>query len=162
MADGITTFQGDIERFCGVLDLKVETARKKIALDLFGEVKERTPVDTGRARANWDITAGAPSQKIDEHPEAKSNYKTVKGVRTYVGGGTSVPDPGTPELGEIDPNADIFIINNLPYIEPLEHGHSQQAPTGMVEPAMTAVAGRLQRSIGIGPEDEGPSRVHGA
>jgi len=41
---------------------------------------------------------------------------------------------GNREIGRLKEGSEesIFIVNNLVYIIPLEHGHSQQAPAGMV------------------------------
>jgi hypothetical protein len=130
---GTTEFQGDIEKLCGKLDINIETARKKIAFDLHAGVVKRSPVDTGRFRANWDLTAGAPSQMIDEMPDLKK--------------GDAISPPTMPEV-QAKEGESYFIINNLPYAEPLEHGHSNQAPAGMVEPTMIEVAAQIATIVG--------------
>lgn len=108
---------------------KKELLMRKIALDLWGDITLRTPVDTGRARANWFLTVGAPSNERDLHEGAKTG---------------EVAAPPTPSLNEITGNESIFIINNLVYIEALEEGHSKQAPIGMVRLALQAEAALLQ------------------
>jgi hypothetical protein len=77
----------------------------------------RTPVDTGRARGNWTATVG--------HRSAGS----TDGVDPI--GGSTVANAQAVANGW-DGNGSIFLTNNLPYIERLEHGHSGQAPSGMV------------------------------
>lgn len=84
---------------------------RKIALDLHTAITERTPVDTGRLRASFQITTGAPAH-------------TAPPPGTY-----SKADATTPE---IDGTAPVFITSALPYAEAIESGHSKQAPAGMV------------------------------
>jgi hypothetical protein len=51
----------------------------------------------------------------------------------------------------------IWIYNNLPYIERLEFGHSQQAPLGMVRISIaeieTELYGALSQIEGINPNE---------
>lgn len=55
------------------------------------------------------------------------------------------PGPGTygpptpPDFSAIDGSQQIFILNNVEYIEALEEGHSQQAPAGMVRISIAEV-----------------------
>lgn len=96
---------------------KAAVAAQKIAGEVFRRVILRTPVDTGRARGNWQVTIGAPSDlTLDGTDGGRSAVlraiETVRGWR----------------LG----SAAIYLTNNLPYIERLENGWSKQAPTGMV------------------------------
>ena len=74
-----------------------------------------TPVDTGRARANWLVSLGTPRTETVE-----------------VGGR---PDPGRVVAPRV-PQQAIFIANNLPYIRRLNEGSSTQAPASFVEMAV--------------------------
>jgi len=85
-----------------------EAVVTKTVIDLFRRIVERTPIDTGRARANWSI---------GPDPNAAVDYKDLSDVADY----EYKLDTGT-----------IWIFNNLVYIVPLEEGHSDQAPQGMV------------------------------
>lgn len=78
-------------------------------------VIEDTPVDTGRAKGNWQLTIGDPAEGVvdDTAQEAlrkvsfRSNYGSIFDVN--------------------------YLTNNLPYIERLEFGYSEEkAPDGMV------------------------------
>lgn len=80
------------------------------ALSMFGRVVTRTPVDTGRARGNWQSSINRPLETID--PSTEGYATTVAQA----------------QLGD-----SIFFINNLPYIKKLEDGSSDQAPAGMVK-----------------------------
>ena len=87
----------------------------KIALKLFSRVILQTPVDTGAARANWQVSRGEPITSITERSQTEA-LRDLPKKRNY--GGLKEPT---------------FLTNNLPYIQRLEfEGWSDQAPEGMV------------------------------
>jgi hypothetical protein len=115
-------FSADLEK--AALALGVESAREaavSIALTLIGKVTVRTPVDTGRARANWFLAEGAPRIETTESMTPE-NHGAVSLT------GRSV----------------IFITNSLPYIVPLEYGHSAQAPSGMLRIAIAETMAEIK------------------
>lgn len=132
MSDSIMAFQGKLAEFIEKVKVKKELVMKKVSQELWTGITERTPVDTGRARANWFLTTNSPSQEVKEFKGAKTG---------------EVPAPPPPDISAIDGNEDVFIINNLVYIEPLEHGHSKKAPGGMVKLAMQEVAARIDNAV---------------
>ena len=86
----------------------------------------KTPVDTGRARGNWQTTIGKPATgNVDA--EDKGGGATIAKVAGAVQGW--------------DGMGDAFLSNNLPYINRLENGYSGQAPSGMVRVTMTEFSG---------------------
>lgn len=119
----------DLTKYANGAKLKIKKVRVNYAFALYSSIVKKTPVDTGRARANWNVSVGSNDTSITE--ETKKN-----GLKH--------------EISEINPNGDesIFISNNLPYIEKLEYGgypnppksksgktvngYSKQAPNGMV------------------------------
>lgn len=96
-----------------VLD-KVDKTVRGTALIVFGEIVKNTPVDTGRARANWHIDIN----NVDVSLVEPDHMEDTSVVARYKMGDT------------------IFISNNLPYIRPLDEGHSKQAPAGFVDAAI--------------------------
>lgn len=109
-------FSDDIRRFT----TKTTEAHNKITrvatLELFSGVIKATPVDTGRARGNWQTTVGSPAKGRLER-EDKSGSEAIAEVEAK-----------TPEgAGQVT-----MLTNNLPYIDELEFGSSKQAPQGMV------------------------------
>lgn len=90
-----------------------------------------TPVDTGRARSNWITSLDAPV--LDERPAPfdRSGQLSI--------------DQAHEELADFR-GGDIFITNNVPYIMPLEHGHSAQAPDGMAQQAVAEAAAYVHRT----------------
>ncbi|MBS9781511.1 MAG: HK97 gp10 family phage protein [Gammaproteobacteria bacterium] len=105
----MSKFTAQIEAFNEKLLKKVALVRKDVAVQLFTDIIEDTPVDTGRAKGNWYASLNAPIRAIGVHDSlsavAKMNY-------------------GTDE--------DIYLTNNLPYIVRLEYGYSKKSPQGMV------------------------------
>lgn len=85
------------------------------------EVMMNTPVKTGRARSNWFMNIESSSDKITDDTTGKNAVEGATTSESIKGGDT------------------VHITNNLPYIERLNDGHSQQSPAGFVA-AATLVA----------------------
>lgn len=82
-----------------------------------------TPVDTGRARANWQASTSAPITQANDDTDKQGGAtisRNAARIRQRLGG------------------QDIFITNNVPYIEQLNQGSSAQAPANFVEQAIQA------------------------
>ena len=71
----------------------------------------------GRLRANWNASVGSP------------DLTTTTDVDP---GGSATIERAIAALAQADGTQDIFIMNSLPYAIPIEYGHSDQAPAGMV------------------------------
>ena len=104
------TFALDIEKFSKDAGLEINLVVRKISLDAYTRVTKKTPVDTGRARANWNLSVGY----IDD-----TTTQSVMQKSPMLSKNTGLDKA-------------IYITNSLPYINALEHGHSKQAPRGMV------------------------------
>lgn len=87
---------------------------RKVTFDVFRRVVLRSPVDTGRFRANWNISVGAPNYlTTNSTEESRGAAEAAKALTLPVGGV-------------------VYLSNGLPYAQRLEYGWSQQAPAGMV------------------------------
>ena len=122
--DEVIKFQVELERFASALNIGVAEAEQKLVLDGLTMLAERTPKDTGRAAASWDVSLDQPGDSVQ--PEG-SRFSTEAAV-------TAAQQHGHGLAGELtaSPYRVIWLFNNVPYIIALEHGHSQQAPNGMV------------------------------
>ena len=71
----------------------------------------------GRLRANWNVSLVSPdtstTDKVD--PDGSATIARAAAV-----------------IAQADGKQDIWIMNSLPYAIPIEYGHSNQAPAGMV------------------------------
>jgi hypothetical protein len=86
---------------------------------IYTRLLKSTPVDTGRARASWRVT------KNQTDPSWESDKDK-----------TSFTPPQMPEFGDRGDDDVYYVTNNVPYIIPLNHGHSQQAGEFFVEQAV--------------------------
>jgi hypothetical protein len=114
----MTTFALNLAKQIEAANDKVESIVKVTMIELFNRVIQKSPVDTGRFRANWNCSIGSPdlstSQAIDPSGSGAIS-KATSTVVSYTLNGQSV-----------------FLTNNLPYADRLENGWSKQAPNGMV------------------------------
>jgi len=92
-------------------------AVQKIALDLLGRVVMRTPVDSGRLRANWSVSINYRDMNIREVDDKL-------GSGTIAAGRATIASMKVPQV--------VYLQNNLPYVSAIENGHSRQAPIGML------------------------------
>lgn len=119
MADRPGTFSLQLQRFIEKAGDNVDQVVRKSALQVAQSVILKSPVDTGRFRANWNVAFGRVDSLTTPSTD-KSGAKTTDRIRIQLNGWNV-------ESG------DIFLTNSLPYAIPLEYGHSQaQAPQGMV------------------------------
>lgn len=118
------SFELDLAKFADELEVETEQVVRKVALDVHTKVSMKTPVDTGRARANWNVSAGSPDRSVTEDTSAQ-----------------------VPTLKKGDGEEAIYITNSLPYIGKLEDGSSDQAPSGMVSITMAEVEAGIKNVI---------------
>lgn len=90
---------------------------RKFGIDALSRIVMRSPVDTGRFRANWNVSFGAFDTSTTESKD-KSGGETI--------------GRGTVTVNGMQRPLVVWISNSLPYAEALESGHSKQAPLGMV------------------------------
>jgi len=110
------SFQTDLGKFAKATGLEIEVVVGKLAFDVLKSVIQKTPIKTGRAKANWNLGLGS----IDYTVTKSTTFKLV------------VPPKGSG-------NKVIYITNSLPYITNLENGDSKQARGGMVKPTMSEI-----------------------
>ena len=97
-------------------------------LELFQAIDERSPVDTGRFRGNWQVSYGAPLLS----PIAR----LAPGGSDEPGKALTLPVGGT-----------VYMSNALPYAQRLEYGWSKQAPLGMVRRTVAEFDQYVKRAL---------------
>ncbi len=95
-------------------DKKAETIMRTSALATYADLVRTTPVDTGRARQSWTVSWDFP--RIVDWGQGGA-----QGAQTLLPRGMT---------------ADIWFANGVEYIQPLNMGHSKQAPTRFIEQAI--------------------------
>lgn len=131
MQDSAARFNREVLEFGATLTPQLAVLLvKKVSLQVLTGVVLRTPVDTGRARGNWQLTLGEPAEKVIDRSDKNENPMTV--------GQEMAKAAQINKLG-----VDVFITNNVEYILYLEEGTSKQAPSGMVALTLEEVAGQF-------------------
>ena len=117
MSDNLGQFNREIDAFAKKIPGKAILLQKKVALEALRRLVSKTPVDTVRARGNWQVTIGEPATGQVERLD-------INGAETIKEGLAAIADLPAYQV--------VWISNNVDYIERLEHGHSKQAPEGML------------------------------
>ena len=126
------SFGDSLHKFAAKSVANAQMVSRKLAFEVFGRVILRTPVDTGRCRANWSVSVGS----------MKTNTTTATDPT-----GQATKAAAQSAAMSWNGKGSIFISNNLPYVAKLEYGgypnppkhgvktaggYSIQAPQGMV------------------------------
>lgn len=136
---------------------RIHTVVRQFALSLFSRVVKRSPVDTGRFRANWNVSYGAPDTSTMTRVDPTGGT-TTNAIKQAV---LSLPVGAT-----------IWLANSLPYARTLEYGEypnpakhgskkrketemtihtvggfSMQAPHGMVRVSVAEYAAAMKEAI---------------
>lgn len=119
------------ERVMAQLGEFVEGLITKITLDITANLIEDTPVDTGWARANWVPRIG---EAFNEDVGGQADPQRVASSGAIQQQAIGQIASGTYRIEQ----GDVFISNNVPYILPLNDGHSPQArPAGYIQRGIT-------------------------
>jgi hypothetical protein len=94
-----------------------DAVAKKVIIDVFSSVVEKSPVDKGTFRGNWQLGFG----EVDGNTQSPDDK-----------GGSATIAKANSELTKFDSKKITYISNSLPYAQRLENGYSNQAPQGMV------------------------------
>jgi len=125
-------FAKRIDRIAVRVEGNVERAVKDCAGAVLRSVVENTPVDTGMARSNWTPELDRAFEGLfpARVPGEKGSTAEENAAATIEAGEPVI------EAFDIAANREIHITNNAPHIQPLNDGHSKQAPAGFVQMAV--------------------------
>lgn len=118
-----------------VVDKNINDTVKWCALAIDQTVVLATPVDTGRARSNWRVSLGEPIRTVIEpySPLASGNDPSKIGENSNAAAALA---QGREVISRRKPEQEIYISNNVNYIERLNAGWSAQAEAGFVQQAI--------------------------
>lgn len=108
--------------------LKLDTVARKVTLDLFTSVVQKSPVDTGRFKANWNVGT-TPNLSFTASTNAGRGLNEAQKAIGIPAGGV------------------VYLSNGLPYARRLEYGWSGQAPAGMVRLSVREFRQFVERAI---------------
>lgn len=109
-----------VDRFRLTAMQRADKVRKAVSKQFLSAVIRDTPVDTGRLRANWTTTVGAPSSAFTEEGFV-SGFTPIDNAMMLVVDNSRFGDT-------------VFMVNNTPYAHGIEYdgvSHTK-APEGMV------------------------------
>ena len=115
-------FAADLNKLCERAGEKAALVVRRAALELQSGMIERSPVDTGRFKGNWQCQG-----------EDKSGQGALGRTATTLQGWT--------------PGQTIVLSNSLPYAKRLENGWSDQAPSGIVRLTVQAYSDAVKRAV---------------
>ena len=126
------SFTTEVGGFVSRSDARIADVIRKAELQMLSEVVLGTPVDTGRARGNWQFSEGRPAT-------GELNTFDKTGLGTMANAATEI---AAAKVG----GPDWFLSNNVPYILMLEFGHSKQAPAGFARIAAARFGQNVERA----------------
>lgn len=112
------SFSVDLTRWVEKAKGNVDKVLRETVVLASQQIVQRSPVDTGRFRANWQFSVGAPDMTTSERVDPSGSL-TIARILGQVAGIKAGPT--------------VYLTNSLPYAYRLEYeGWSDQAPNGMV------------------------------
>ena len=124
------SFASDVAKYAKLAGASVDETGRAIVLELFGSVIKDTPVDTGRARGNWQTSLGAPKGGEINRDGAGPALTEVASESAKFG------------MGKV-----IYLANGLPYILRLEYGWSKQQPGGMARRNAARIQSIVRKAV---------------
>ncbi len=131
------SFTVDLSRLVETAKGKTDLVVKKVMLETFSKVIYKSPVDTGRFRANFVIGYSSPDRTTSLDTD-KSGAGTIGRITSEITG------------AKLDGKS-IFLTNSLPYSLILENGRangkpgSYQSPQGMVKITLMEISAKYGR-----------------
>ena len=109
------SYERDLSIFAE-LEAEVKLKRDRLAFRIDTRVVQETPVDTSQARSNWIVSQNRSIDmaigNIGPSAAISNGAVAIRGSKAF---------------------CELFISNNMPYIERLNEGWSQQAPTKYID-----------------------------
>ena len=117
MTTNVIQFNAALTRATKKINGDIQKFIKQICLETFKRIIMRTPVDTGRARGNWQVEIAKPASGTVEEGMWDAVFET-----------------GAAKLAMIPPFSVVHITNNVEYCYYLEYVKpSRQHPSGFLE-----------------------------
>lgn len=119
------SFKSDIDKIIAKTTDRLKKTVEGVRIEMSERVINRTPVDTGYARGNWQASIDYPIKS------EITRFDTIAGFAPTDGDGISLR--AASKVAEKDYDKTFFLTNSVPYIRNLEYfSGSNQAPHGMV------------------------------
>lgn len=144
MARTLIDLANEMDALAARIGTVASEAAKSVALTVLTDLVQVTPADVGTAISNWQVTLDAPAEGILGAYSPSPRGHTVNGtwkhkvdpVATSHANVAPTLAYAKTVLASKRPGQVIYITNNLPYIQSLNDGSSEQAPAGFVDRAI--------------------------
>jgi hypothetical protein len=127
------SFGKDLDDFTVKSIKKASRVKRAAAIEILNGVVMKTPVDTGRARGNWQASVNTPIVRDDEANDKAGNLTVSNG--SYLIRRSKLENR-------------IYLSNNVEYVPFLNQGSSRQAGARFVEAVVQRVKNRVNREGG--------------
>lgn len=134
IAHSAAEFSRQLDQLSVYIEGDVAAVIRKACLDLYRRIVERTPVDTGRAKASWGISTTG-NNDVKEY-SGWSNNEIIRIINKNISDFDFSIEDET-----------VYIVNNTEYISHLESGSSQHAPSGMVAISLTEFSDHFRKAL---------------
>lgn len=126
------SFEQDIRKWSQEVLDSAHRTHQMMCEEMARLIIQDTPVQTGRARANWQAGLNQASEDVLEliDPSGENAVARVREV-----------------LADMKPGDSFVLVNNLPYAGELEDGSSRQAPHGMLKRNLAKWPGLLKKAF---------------
>lgn len=106
----VAQFEREIKAFAEKrLPEEVVKLQRMVSLELLTRVVDRSPVDTGRLRASWQLSINRTSRRVAPYKRAKDTAQQVI-------------DRGKAAISSLPPFSAVYLSNNIEYLEVIEFG----------------------------------------
>ena len=132
MGTNLHNFNASLETASKRIHGNMEDFHKKVILETLKRIVMRTPVETGRARGNWQVATGGPAQGT-LNVTGGSGEMAAKSLKN-----------AADKLSSVTPYSLVHLTNNVEYVYYLEYDRrSEQYPEGMTEITLSEMAAWL-------------------
>lgn len=134
------SFSTSLQRYADATKRTLTETFRGVVLELAYRIVQRSPVDTGRFRGNWQIAEGRPELERNS-PFDKQVLGSPPSTTTFA--------RWTDQMEGVRAGSIVYITNSLPYARRLEYeGWSKQAPAGMTRVTAIEYGNIIRKVIG--------------
>lgn len=132
---GLATFEKSIADWIDRADDKFSDVVSGTVIRATNAIVDLSPVDTGRFKANWQVTANAPAaQSLNDYDQLGGETKSALARQARA-------------VARSKATKVIYITNRLDYAADLEYGASNQAPAGVLGVVQARLGRYFQESV---------------
>jgi hypothetical protein len=124
-------FAAQIAEFCAKAKGNADLVVRKVALEMFSRVIQKSPVDEGRFKSSWVVA-------INSIPTDDPGTIDKSGAPSFARVNAAV--------AQLSAGTIITMCSNLSYSRRLEYGWSKQAPSGVVRITVVEFSGIVDQA----------------